>query len=207
MFSYRFIFLIVLFSKSFDISLMFSYLAFLLGYLICKSSFFSNKVMFWIIELLHNFGQLLFLSGIRFRQLLEFLFLLYMWFQRICQGLLHFGFLFCLQRDHFWLVTYSSKVLGLGVFWHVLNVRRMWRVDLKHVIDALVNSFAEFFGIKNKLVLHLSHLSVIIVYVAFDSLASTLPRVNLLLYHQTLSFLVFLLFALQNLSQITFEYL
>ena len=83
----------------------------------------------------------------------------------------------------------------------------MWRVDLKHMIDALVNSLGEFFGIKNKPVLNLFHLSVIIVYVPFDILASTLPIINLLLYHVNLSFLAYLLFALRYLTQITFEYL
>ena len=66
----------------------------------------------------------------------------------------------------------------------MLNFRRVWRVDLrdeKHMINAVVYSLGEFFGIKNKPVLNLSHLTVVIVYVEFNILASTLPPLNICL--------------------------
>ena len=73
------------------------------------------------------------------------------------------------------------SVLELSVFLHVLIVRWVWRVDLKnetHMFDAVVYSLGEFFGITNKPVLHLFHLTVVIDFVEFDILASALPHLN-----------------------------
>ena len=99
--------------------------------------------------------------------------------------------------------------MGLSVFLHVLIVKLVWRVDLrneKHMIDAVVYSLGEFFGITNKLVLHLFHLTVVIDLVEFDILASLLPLCNILLDLKNLSFKVFLglLFAWRHLTKMTF---
>lgn len=82
------------------------------------------------------------------------------------------------------------SVLGLRVFLHLLIVRRVWRVDLKnekHMFDAVVYSLGELFGITNKPVLQILHLTVVIDLVEFDVLASLLPHRNILLDLRNLS--------------------
>ena len=108
-------------------------------------------------------------------------------------------------------MIYWRSVLGQGVFLHVLIIRRVWGVDLrneKHMIDAVVYSLCKFLDIKNKPVLNLFHLTVIVVYVDLNTLSSTLPHRNILLCRVNLSLKVALdlLFAWQHLIQFTFEY-